>query len=204
MTSSDTRRRGPYAKSAQRRASIVAAAFEVFAARGYQSGSFQDVADRVGMSQTSLLHYFPRKADLLVAVLDHRDALADSGPVKEGEDFPQLLVDQARHNETTPSIIELYTILCGESVTDDHPARGYFTGRFQRLRFLYARELVRLREAGRLVEGVDPDRAAASILALWDGIQTQWLLDSSVDAPACLADYLNLIIRPAGGRRPTT
>ena len=50
------RKRGPYAKSAQRRRQIIEAAFDVFAARGYQGGSLQEVADRVGLGHTSILH----------------------------------------------------------------------------------------------------------------------------------------------------
>ena len=65
-------RRGPYAKSTERRNTILAAAHAVFAARGYRAGSLQEVADRVGMSQTSLLHYFPSKSELLLAVLNWR------------------------------------------------------------------------------------------------------------------------------------
>ena len=47
------RKRGPYAKSAQRRRQIIEAAFDVFAARGYQGGSLQEVADRVGLGHTA-------------------------------------------------------------------------------------------------------------------------------------------------------
>lgn len=192
------RRRGPYAKSAERRRSIVDAAFEVFAARGYRGGSLQDVADRVGMSQTSLLHYFPTKRDLLVAVLNRRDVMADTGPLEdETRDFPTILVDQARFNEGVPGLIELYTVLCGESVTEHYPARDYFTGRFARLRDEYSEELRLLADMGRLREGVNIERAAASIVALWDGIQIQWQLEPSVDMAACLRDYLELIILPA-------
>lgn len=191
-------RRGRYAQFAERRRRIVEAAFEVFASRGYQGGSLQEVADRVGMSQTSLLHYFPTKRHLLVAVLDRRDTIADSGPLAgQDRDFPNVLVDQARANEDLPGVIELYTVLCGEAMTVDHPARDYFVGRFARLRREFSAELRGLQKAGRLREGVDVERAAASIVGLWDGIQTQWLLDDSVDVIACLADYLNLIIRPA-------
>ena len=70
------RKRGPYAKSAQRRRQIIEAAFDVFAARGYQGGSLQEVADRVGLGHTSILHYFPSKRALLIAVLEQRDAVA--------------------------------------------------------------------------------------------------------------------------------
>ncbi len=68
-------RRGPYAKSEERRRTILDAAHEVFAAHGYRGGSLQDVADKVGLSQTSLLHYFPSKRDLLMAVLERRDEI---------------------------------------------------------------------------------------------------------------------------------
>jgi AcrR family transcriptional regulator len=192
------RRRGPYAKSAERRLAIVAAAHDVFAARGFRGGTFQEIADRVGMSQTSLLHYFPTKDALLVAVLHHRDAIAEEGPSPLPPlAFADNLVRQARHNESVPGVIELHSVLCGESVTEDHPARGYFVARFDRLRKEYATELRGLADAGRLRPGVDPDRTAASIIALWDGIQTQWLLDpEGVDMAGCLRDYLDLVILP--------
>ena len=54
------RKRGPYARSAERRRAIIDAALEVFAAKGYLAGSLQDIADRIGVSQTSLLHYVRR------------------------------------------------------------------------------------------------------------------------------------------------
>ncbi|MDN5794347.1 MAG: TetR/AcrR family transcriptional regulator [Intrasporangium sp.] len=191
------RRRGPYAKSAERRRSIIDAALDVFAARGYQGGSLQDVADAVGMSQTSLLHHFPTKRHLLLAVLERRDELGRTEPrAPEGRDFPTRIVDRVRLNERVPGLIELYAILCGEAMTDGHPARDHYTDRFERLRHEYADQLRALQEQGRLRDGVDVDRAAASIIALWDGIQAQWLLDRSIDMAACLADYLDLIIRP--------
>lgn len=192
------RRRGPYAKSAGRRRSIVAAAFDVFAARGYRGGTLQEVADSVGMSQTSLLHYFPTKRHLLLAVLDLRDELGRAeGPAVHERDFPTRVVDRARLNEEVPTLIELYAVLAGEAMTTDHPARDYFADRFDRLRHEYVGQLRTLHAEGRLRDGVDIERAAATILALWDGIQAQWLLDRSIDMPACLADYLDLIILPA-------
>ena len=159
-----------------------------------------DVADRVGLSQTSLLHYFPSKTDLLLAVLQHRDLITGDGstPVDPDEGLVEGIVRQTRYNETAPGVIELYAVLCGESTTDEHPGRDFFASRFQRLRADYAGQLRELRAAGRLREGADPDRVAASIIALWDGIQLQWLLENdAVDMVACLTDYLDLMILPA-------
>ncbi|MFB9164482.1 TetR/AcrR family transcriptional regulator [Arthrobacter psychrochitiniphilus] len=211
-------KRGPYAKSKQRKESIVKAAHEVFAAHGYRGGSLQDVADKVGMSQTSLLHYFPAKSDLLLAVLDWRDRISGSGSgqgsvsvpgsgstegLGEAREPEEALVDavirQASFNETIPGVIELYTVLCAESLTENHPGLGYFTERYERLRGGYARKFSVLAGQGRLRDGVDPARAAANLIALWDGIQTQWLMaPESIDMAACLRDYLQLVVLPEG------
>lgn len=191
-------KRGPYAKSKQRRESIVAAAHEVFAAHGYRGGSLQDVADKVGMSQTSLLHYFPSKSDLLLAVLNWRDSVTGGGHPRDPEEtLVDAVIRQARFNETVPGVIELYTVLCAESVTENHPGLDYFTQRYERLRRSYLRSFTALADEGRLREGVDPERAAVSLIALWDGIQTQWLMaPERVDMAGCLRDYLELVILP--------
>jgi AcrR family transcriptional regulator len=170
-------RRGPYAKSEERRRTILDAAHAVFAARGYRGGSLQDVADRVGLSQTSLLHYFPSKSDLLMAVLKRRDEITSgSFPDDMEEGLVDSVIRTALFNEDIPGVIELYTVLCAESVTEGHPGREYFTERFERLRKSYARRFAELADEGRLRPGIDPDEAAMSLVALWDGLQTQWLL----------------------------
>ncbi|MCO4250524.1 TetR/AcrR family transcriptional regulator [Pseudarthrobacter raffinosi] len=192
-------RRGPYAKSTERRHAILVAAHAVFAAHGYRAGSLQDVADHVGMSQTSLLHYFPSKSDLLLAVLNWRDSNTGDGatPPDPEETLVDAVIRQARFNEEIPGVIELYTVLCAESVTDGHPGREFFTERFERLRRSYARRFTQLAEEGRLRPGVEPEAAAASLIALWDGIQTQWLLaPANVDMAGCLRGYLELVILP--------
>lgn len=202
-----SRRRGPYAKSAERRRSIVDAAFDVFATRGFRSGSLREVAERVGMSQTTLLHYFPSKDDLLIAVLAGRDevepvlapgaldGLAEDDERKPAVRFADLITTQADANMLVPGVIQLYAVLSGEGVTHGHPGRAYFTARFASMRAGYVRDLEDLRDRGLLREGVDPAIAAATIIALWDGIQLQWLYDSdAVDMAAALRDYLALIL----------
>ncbi|GLJ62529.1 TetR family transcriptional regulator [Microbacterium barkeri] len=185
------RKRGPYARSAERRRAIVDAALEVFAAKGYLAGSLQDIADRIGVSQTSLLHYFPRKRDLLLAVLDQRDAV-DKPPA--GLSFPDDVLAQADLNARHHGLPELYTVLCGESVTEGHPAREHFARRFASLRDQYADELRGLAEEGRLRPGIEPSIAATGLIAIRDGLQTQWLLDPDVDVTAGLRAYLALIL----------
>ncbi|MCD4850652.1 TetR/AcrR family transcriptional regulator [Arthrobacter sp. AK01] len=191
-------RRGPYAKSEERRRTILDAAHAVFAARGYRGGSLQDVADRVGLSQTSLLHYFPSKSDLLMAVLKRRDEITGgSFPDDMEEGLVDSVIRTALFNEDIPGVIELYTVLCAESVTDGHPGREYFTERYQRLRRSYGRRFAELAAEGRLRPGVDPDEASMSLVALWDGLQTQWLLaPDDVDVVKGLRGYFKLLVLP--------
>lgn len=203
----DRRRRGPYAKSAERRRSIVDAAFDVFATRGFRSGSLREIAERVGMSQTTLLHHFPSKEGLLLAVLSGRDevepvlapgalrGLAEGDERTPAVRFADLITTQADANVLVPGVIQLYAVLSGEGVTHGHPGREYFAARFASMRAGYVRDLEDLRDRGLLREGVDPAIAAATIIALWDGIQLQWLYDAdAVDMAAALRDYLSLIL----------
>lgn len=186
--------RGPYAKTAARRREILEAAVAVFGSRGYSAGSIQEVADRAGIAQTTLLHHFPTKAQLLVAVLVYRDEVSPNTPGTR-EHFTEVVVQQAENNEGVPHLIELYSVLCGEATTQDHPAREYFVKRFQRLRGEYSNELRYLASTGRLRPGIDPDIAGPTIVALWDGIQTQWLLSpGNVNVPQTLKAYLDLIL----------
>ena len=91
----------PTRSPTERRQAILAAAHAVFAAHGYRGGSLQDVADRVGMSQTSLLHYFPSKSELLLAVLNWRDSITGDGttPPDPEEALVDAVIRQARFNE---------------------------------------------------------------------------------------------------------
>jgi AcrR family transcriptional regulator len=197
-------RRGPYAKSAERRASIVDAAFEVFSTKGYVGGSLRDVAEVVGMSQTSLLHYFPSKSALLLAVLERRDVVSDhSAAPPDCGGLVETVLGQARHNETVPGLIALYAVLAGEAVTTGNPGSGYVRERFERLRGEYGDALRALEARGRLRPGVDPDRVASGLVALWDGIQLQWLLDPGrIDVVQQLRDYLDLVILPDDAADP--
>lgn len=194
MTDPATRRRGPYAKTAQRRRQILDAALRVFVARGYRAGSMREVATVAGMSLSNLTHHFKTKEDLLLALLERRDTDSVGQRTGTGVLVADVLA-QARHNDTIPDLIALYTVLSAESLTEGHPGRGYFVERFTTVRHGFQEELEKLRDAGRLRPGVDPRLAAGSITALWDGIQLQWLLEPDlIDVTEHLRAFLDLIV----------
>lgn len=60
--------------AAERRARIVAAALEVFAAKGYQATALEDIAGAAGVTRSVLYDHFPGKRVLMLTVLRERDA----------------------------------------------------------------------------------------------------------------------------------
>jgi AcrR family transcriptional regulator len=180
----------PRVRSEERRAEIVQAALEVIAERGYRGASMAAVAERVGLTQQGLLHYFPTKDALLVAVLQDRDRW-DAMPNTRLR--VELIASIVEYNAMRPAIIQTFSALLGESVTEGHPAREYFTERYTRVRANLA-EVLRTEYGERLPGGLTPERAAPLLVAIMDGLQYQWLLDpESVDMPAAFRDFLRLL-----------
>ncbi|MDH6701805.1 TetR/AcrR family transcriptional regulator [Streptomyces griseoviridis] len=178
-----------------RRAEIVRAALEVIAERGYRGASMAAVAERVGLTQQGLLHHFPTKDALLVAVLEERDQW-DAVP-----DTPwrvDLLTSLVEYNAMRPGIVQTFSALLGESVTEGHPARGYFTERYTRVRETMTTAL-RAAYGDRLPNGLTPERTAPLLVAVMDGLQYQWLLDpDAVDMPGAFRDFLRLLGEETG------
>lgn len=190
-----SRRRGSYAKTEEKRRSILDAALEVFAESGYRSGSLREVALRVGMSEAGLLHHFPNKSSLLAAVLERRDdhstEIINLDP-DAGRETLKGLVYLASYNASIPGVVELYCVLSAEATAPDHPAHQYFVDRYTFTRGMISRAFVTMAQRGELREGVDPDSAARSTIAMMDGLQVQWLLDrNSVDMAEELRVYLS-------------
>jgi TetR/AcrR family transcriptional regulator, cholesterol catabolism regulator len=55
-------------KGASTRARIIEVAARMFAKRGFEGASLQDVADTVGISKTAIYHHFKSKDEILVAL----------------------------------------------------------------------------------------------------------------------------------------
>ncbi len=201
------RGRGERKSTPERRAEIVRAAAKTFGTKGYQKGSLIDIAAQVGMTHAGVLHHFGSKEQLLIAVLEYRDqedleALAEQ-KMPEGVHLFWHLTRTAAANAQRAGIVQTYAAITGESVTENHPARGFVVNRFALLRSY-------IEEALRAVCGPDlPDdvctHAASSIIGVMDGIQLQWLLDEdAVDLPEATRFAIEAILTAAkaGADRP--
>lgn len=189
-----------YRVGRERRALIVDGATALFAEDGYGDTSLRDIAERVDVSKSTLLHYFGSKEELLSAVLSHRDQLiesrADYVPADRAADELRGLPRGATVNAATaPGLIEVYAVLSCEAVPADHPAHPYFEERFRGVVDHFAALFRAAQEDGDLPSHRDPEFEALWLTALWDGLQYQWLYDrSSVDVAAQLTAHLDDVL----------
>lgn len=191
-----------YAVGRRRRTQIVADAMRLFSHDGYGDTSLRDIAEAVGVSKSTLLHHYPSKELLLSAVLAERDsAIRERGEILTSDRAGDLLrgiPDGARVNALEePGLIQVYAVLSCEAVPVSHPAHDYFTERFSSA-IAYFTELFRLAQAdGDLPEHRDPAREAIWLIAMWDGLQYQWLYDrDAVDVAAHLRAHMDDVLPP--------
>lgn len=192
--------RGRYRKTEQTRARILDAATEVFGEHGFERGTLREVAERAGISQAGLLHQYPNKVAVLSAVLERRDIRAHQVSSSRAPGLPRLLgiLEYARASASTPFEIDLFAVLSAEATREDHPANEYMRRRYHWVTGIMGESFQEAANAGHLLPWVDPVRTTSQFVALWDGLQIQWLLKvNDVDVAARLEHFIDLhLVRP--------
>jgi AcrR family transcriptional regulator len=190
------RRRSP--KGEARRMQILDAGMRIFSRDGYQSAAIAAVAEEVGLSLPGLLHHFPSKVDLLLAILERRDIEGMAVIGTDGPDWRatlQKLCVLNRHNATIPGVVRAFSILNAESLVDEHPAGEWFRKRSDMVKAQFERVIRAGIAAGEIRGDVYPSLIATQIIALMDGLQILWLrAPDSVDIVACFDDFVARLI----------
>lgn len=178
--------RGPYAKGVQRRQEILDETLDVIASRGIDGTSLRAIGEAIGVSHAALRHYFSSREALLVEVLRERDA-ASARLLAGTEHFFDRLVAVADRNVQEPALVTLYTTLLATSVEPgNESAREYFAERFATARADLARELREEFAASGRHSDADLVQVASLVIAAFDGLQVQWLLDRDTDIAGTL------------------
>jgi hypothetical protein len=109
-----------------------------------------------------------------------------------------------RHNAAVPGLVQLHSVLAAQAGEPGHPAHDQFTDRYREVRAALEEELHSVALARGL--RIDPARTATILIALADGLQIQWMLDSSVGMAEHFEYLLSLIgvsaAEPGGGPAP--
>ena len=190
MDRQPNRPRGPYAKTPERRREILRTALEVFGQYGYRGSSIREIAARVGMTDTGVVHHFGGKRNLLLEVLKERDEVDTAlSTVDEPVDpFDRHIVAR---NTKRQGVVRMFATLSAEATDPDHPANKYFILRYAGLRVIIRQRFERQRALGRLSSDHDPELAARVTLAVMDGLQIQWLLDPTQDMSEAYDNFVN-------------
>ncbi|WP_157847625.1 TetR family transcriptional regulator C-terminal domain-containing protein [Streptomyces violens] len=133
-----------------------------------------------------MVHHFPSKSALLVAVLENADfASIDSFESdSRGEGVAYAVLQYVRRNLERQEMLRLLALMAAESSAPDHPAHQWFRDRYERVIATAAMAIRRDQEKGRISNSRDPQEIAGALVALWDGLQLQWLIDPRRDLVA--------------------
>jgi AcrR family transcriptional regulator len=189
-----------------RRAQIVDEGIRIIGEKGYNGFTVQALAERCGLSNAGLLHYFESKDRLLLALLDEierreMDAvsplLAIAFAALEAGDQPNDIIYSALEAMICcyldrPEIGRFITVLQAESLDPSHPAHSWFEQVDRETRELFER----------LISGlcVDPEMKSRQLFALFNGISLQWFrADRQFDIRATWAAAIRDLL-PQDGR----
>lgn len=176
--------RKSYAKSAAIRQRILDACIQEFGRSGFYGATMKDIAARAEMSHPGLLHHFPTKESLLLAVLDYRDtrstavwqaALDELGNTPENTVRAMLAVVVA--NELEPGLAALHASLSAEATNPEHPAHSYFRERYRIFQQYYQDRFKEMKDLGYLTTTMSPRALAFTFIAVLDGLEVQWLYE---------------------------
>jgi len=189
-----------------RKEEILQVANEHFAQHGFFGATLSAIADAVGLTEPGLLHYFPSKVDLLQGVLDYRDQADKSKylAIMEQEKLSlfSALQDLVTVNQKRPGLVQLFTVMVGESINQEHPSHDFFVQRYRALR----KAMIDFFEQDAGSEGfaadVDLKQLVVLIIAVMDGLQIQWLLDpenvNMTRAYELFSSAIQAYLEPAG------
>jgi len=195
-------------RGARSRQSIIAAAMSVIAEQGSRA-SLASIGAVVNMTAAGLLHHFGSKNNLLLAVLEERDRI-DAEMLRaiweEGQPFLETLETLVDLNQTKPELVQLFTVLVGESASPKHPAHDHFARRYADRHREALEVLQNEQRAGEIRSDVDLEEIVVLELAVMDGLQIQWCLDSEVDMAARFRAFTRILrqaimVEPVGRPR---
>lgn len=170
--------RGPYARGRANRDLILDTALRIIGTKGYNAMSLGDIAAEVGMTQAGLLHHFQTKESLLTEILRRRDVV-DNQVI--GDDRYPRAIYLARHNLEVPGLMQLFVNLQAAGADPSHPAHDYFKQRYARVQASIADDIRDRQARGIFSTATDPDDFARLIIAVFDGLQSEWCIDPTVD-----------------------
>jgi AcrR family transcriptional regulator len=198
MINSKTPRRTQAERTRASKEKIIQAATKLFAEQGYRGAALAEIARAAGLTEPGLLHHFPSKNHLLMAVLAERDRVDSErfDPARVGEKGDPFASAQrlVEHNETVPGMVQLFTTLVAESIQEEHPGHEFFKVRYQNVRTQIIESLRQGQLIGEIRTDVKAEDLAVMLFAMMDGLQIQWLYEpEKIDMAKLFMSFVGLL-----------
>ncbi len=192
------------AKGEDRKQRILAVAQRLLTRNGWRNTTLAQIAGEAGVTPAGLLHHFESKEQLLHAVLDARDADDESHADRAGDLFNQIALVADRFHRA-PELVSTFTVLLVENVLPDAPLHDRMLSRHRQAVDIVT-DLIRNGQAdGRYRTDIDPAIKAVEILAFVHGMETIWLLDTSIPLTEVFKQYAENLARDfAPPKNPST
>lgn len=180
---------------------IVETATRLFSARGFRGTTVAAVAAEVGITDAGVLHHFPTKQELLMAVL-HRNtqeqaALMQTMLAPGGVEALRQLGRWGEVMEQSPQWMGLQIALSTEALDPSSPMHEYFTNRYEGLRALLTRLMERAIASGVIRAEIDARHEARAFIAVLDGLRLQWFFDRETSIATEVRAYMDHFIERA-------
>ena len=180
-------------------AEILDIAVELFGARGLRGTSIGAVAERLGLTDSGVLHYFPTKDALIDAVVDRAlerqtsqmRALVEPG----GLEAIQRMSEWGAIVEETPELVALQVILSSEAILENSTVAQQVKRRYTAVHDLAAGLIRQGIDRGEIRADIDADWEASAIIAYLDGIRLQWLYSNrQLPIAQAVRHYFELLV----------
>ncbi|AGS67685.1 TetR/AcrR family transcriptional regulator [Streptomyces collinus] len=195
-------------RRARTRANLLDAAFAVFAAKGFGHVSIEEVCEAAGYSRGAFYSNFATLDELFFALYrDRADLIAAQVTDALAQDGPGLDVPAAVERVTEVLLLDVDWLLVKtdflvHAARDPAVAQTLLDHR-ARLRAAVADRLSRARGRTALPAVLgDADGAAHAVVAAYDGVTTQLLLDKDVDAARTWLGHLLTALLTDGSGTP--
>ncbi|ROO87622.1 TetR family transcriptional regulator [Actinocorallia herbida] len=192
---------GSYRVGIARREAILVAATRHFARSGYHKTAMTRIAADVGITEGGLLHHFPSKKHLLLAVVERRIVIAaqwidETNTEASGLDVLRKLLELTERQLAEPGLMELFVLVSAEAANTSSPAHKLFAERYDNAINGLAAQLQRAVDSGEFRPDTDCTAIARDCIAISDGLQLQWVLSGgTIDLLAATHSHLDRLAR---------
>ena len=179
-------------KREERRQQILDAALRCFSRDGFHATTTADIVRESGLSQGALYLYFATKDDIVVALADdrHQGEVFLNALAKSEQDPVQglmLLIDLYGHGLSDQRRLDMRRVGIqgwAEALRNPRIHASVVEG-FATVRAAIAELIERGQRSGQIRPEVDPDAAARTMIATFQGLVLQLAWDEDVDLAAC-------------------